>query len=305
MQLLVTGVNGFVGSWISAVLAADPRWQHIHLLPADGLELLDRAALTALLAERRPDAVLHLASQSSVAESIRDPQATMQVNVIGTLNLLDALEANAFAGRLLFVGSSEEYGLVAPTQLPVAEDAPLAPRNPYAVSKAAGEMLVLERVRRGRIDALCTRSFNHTGPRQDGRFVLPALVRQVTEIALGRRAAEILAGDLDITRDFIDVRDAITAYLLLLHQGASGTVYNVCGGREYRLSDLLGELLQLAGVNASVGRSPDLLRPAEQRRICGDNTRLRELGWTPAHTMTQTLAAMLDDCRATLEKEEQ
>lgn len=303
MKLLITGLSGFVGGWVRDLTAAATPWQGITILPATGLDLLDRAGLNAIVAAHRPDAVLHLAALSSVAGAIRDPVATANVNVIGTVNLLDALENAGFGGRLLCVGSSEEYGRSAADALPVAETAPLAPRNPYAASKVAAEMFVLERVRRGRLDAVCARPFNHTGPRQDGRFVLPSLARQVAEITLGLRPPEILAGDLNITRDFLDVRDVVSAYLTLLQRGESGGIYNVSSGHESRLADLLDIMCRLARVEAVVQRDPALLRPVEQRRNCGDNARLRALGWAPAYTMTQTLQSLLDYWRNIIEKE--
>lgn len=303
MKLLVTGLSGFVGGWIRDLVTDDPQWRDVSLLPADGYDLLDRDSLDALVTARRPDAVLHLAASSSVAEAIRDPVATANVNVIGTLHLLDALEAAGFTGRFLHVGSSEEYGRVEAETLPVAETAPLEPRNPYAASKAAAEMFVLERVRRGKLDAVLARPFNHTGPRQDSRFVLPSLARQVAEIALRRRPPAILAGDLDITRDFLDVRDVATAYLTLLLHGKCGGIYNVCSGHESRLVDLLASLLRLAGTSADVQRDPALLRPAEQRRVCGENARLRALGWAPRYSLEQTLLSLLDYWKELIAKE--
>jgi GDP-4-dehydro-6-deoxy-D-mannose reductase len=303
MKLLVTGFTGFVGGWISATASVDPRWNGIEILTVTA-DLLDGGALATNLTQCPPDAVIHLAALSSVAEAIHDPVKTAAVNVMGTLNLLDALEKTGFSGRFLFIGSSEEYGAMAADKLPVTETAPLAPRNPYAASKAAAEMFVLERARRGKLNAVCVRAFNHTGPRQDARFVLPSLARQVARVALGRQSAEILAGDLDITRDFLDVRDVVAAYLTLLQHGECATAYNVCSGQESRLSDLLDELQRLAGVRVVVKRDPAMLRPAEQRRVRGDATRLRALGWAPAYPMTQTLQSMLDEWLAIIEKEE-
>lgn len=294
MRLFVTGLSGFVGTWLTRVLEERRLPPPIELLAAPSLEIRDRQAVRGAVRDARPDAVLHLAAQSNVPQAIADPAATAEVNVIGTLNLLDALEAAGFKGRLLFVGSGDEYGLVEESSLPLREEAPLAPRNPYAASKAAAEMFVLERARRGRIDALCARPFNHTGPGQDARFVLPALARQVAAIAAGRRPAKIVAGDLDVTRDFLDVRDVVAAYLLLLDQGEAGGVYNVCSGAETHLRRALEQMLALAGVSAEVSRDPALLRPAEQRRHYGDNSRLRALGWTPAMSLAGTLADLID-----------
>lgn len=302
MRLLMTGSKGFVGGWLREVVASKSRWSNVEILAADA-DLLDCEALQQELGHHRPHAVIHLAAQSSVAAAIRDPVRTASVNVIGTLNLLEALEKTGFTGRLLFVGSSEEYGAVSADNLPVSEVVPLAPRNPYAASKAAAEMFVLERVRRGKLDAVCTRSFNHAGPRQDLRFVLPSLARQVARVKLGLQPAEIRVGDLEVTRDFLDVRDVASAYLTLLQRGITGSIYNVCSGQERRLADLLDTLLRLAGVNAVVKGDANLMRPVEQRRVCGDPTRLRALGWEPEIPIEQTLQSILDEWLENMKKE--
>jgi len=288
MKLLLTGANGFVGHYVQAVLPCVP-------LP-DGLDLRDRAALTAAVAAIRPDAVLHLAAQSFVPASFENPNETFEINFTGTLNLLEALQAAEFRGRLLFVGSGDTYGQVAEDALPVREDHPLRPRNPYAVSKVAAEALCYQWSQTSGFEIVMVRPFNHIGPGQSPRFAIADFARQVAEIRLGRRAPVLQVGDIDVTRDFTDVRDVVRAYGLLLEQGRNGEVYNVCSGREYRIRDLLQRLIALAGVEAAIEQDPARLRRAEQRRMVASFAALhRDTGWRPAIPVEDSLQDLLND----------
>ena len=287
-KLLLTGTNGFVGQHVRAALPCMP-------LP-DGLDLRDRAALTAAVAAIRPDAVLHLAAQSFVPAAFENPRETFDINFTGTLNLLEALQAAEFRGRMLFVGSGDTYGQVPEAALPVREDHPLRPRNPYAVSKVAAEALCYQWSQTSGFEIVMVRPFNHIGPGQSPRFVLADFARQVMEIRLGRRAPVLQVGDIDVTRDFTDVRDVVRAYGLLLEGGRNGEVYNVCSGREYRIRDLLQQLLALAGVDATIEQDPARLRRAEQRRMVASFAALqRDTGWQPAIPMEQSLQDLLND----------
>ena len=288
MKLLLTGANGFVGRYVQAAMPCVP-------LP-NGLDLRDRAALTAAVAAIRPDAVLHLAAQSFVPASFENPRETFDINLTGTLNLLDALQAVEFRGRMLFVGSGDTYGQVAEAALPVREDHPLRPRNPYAVSKVAAEALCYQWSQTSGFEIVMVRPFNHIGPGQSPRFVLSDFARQVMEIRMGRRASVLQVGDIDVTRDFTDVRDVVRAYGLLLERGRNGEVYNVCSGREYRIRDLLQQLIALAGVAAAIEQDPARLRRAEQRRMVASFAALhRDTGWQPAISMEESLQDVLND----------
>ena len=288
MKLLLTGANGFVGQYVQAALPCVP-------LP-DGLDLRDPAALTAAVASIQPDAVLHLAAQSFVPASFENPRETFDINLTGTLNLLEALQATGFGGRMLFVGSGDTYGQVAEAALPVREDHPLRPRNPYAVSKVAAEALCYQWSQTSGFEIVMVRPFNHIGPGQSPRFAIADFARQVTEIRLGRRAPVLQVGDIDVTRDFTDVRDVVRAYGMLLEQGRNGGVYNVCSGREYRIRDLLQQLITLAGVEATIEQDPARLRRAEQRRMVASFEALhRDTGWQPAIPMEESLQDLLND----------
>lgn len=297
MRLYVTGSTGFVGQWIRRrAEAQEGVWAGVEMVADGPLDILDTPALAASLGRFAPDAVLHLAAQSNVPAAIADPEATARTNVMGTLSLLAAMEQSAPAARLLNVGSGDVYGLVPEPALPIHEATPLAPRNPYAASKVAAEMFVLERARRGRLAACSVRSFNHTGPGQGPAFVFPAIARQLARLQrAGRREGEIVVGDLDITRDFLDVRDVADAYLMLLQQGEPGQVYNVASGVEVNLGQAAAQLAALARVDARFVRDPKLLRPAEQRRVRADAAPLRALGWAPRFSFDITLRDLLQD----------
>lgn len=288
MRLLLTGANGFVGQYVQAALPCVP-------LPV-GLDLRDRAALTAAVAAIWPDAVLHLAAQSFVPASFENPRETFDINLYGTLNLLEALQAAEFRGRMLFVGSGDTYGRVSEAALAVREDHPLRPRNPYAASKVAAEALCYQWSQTSGFEIVMVRPFNHIGPGQSSRFAIADFARQVMEIRLGRWAPVLQVGDIDVTRDFTDVRDVVRAYGMLLERGRNGGTYNVCSGREYRIRDLLRQLLTLAGVEATIEQDPTRLRPTEQRRMVASFEALhRDTGWQPAIPMEESLQDLLND----------
>jgi len=270
----------------------------VALVDTDGVEIdvRDRDQVLKALTRLRFDAVVHLAAQASVTVSFDDPELTHSVNFGGTSNLLWSLKELGFAGRLLYVGTAEEYGEVDEASLPVSEDQPLRPRSPYAVSKVAAEALCYQWSQTAGLDIVCVRPFNHAGPGQSASYVIPALARQVVEIRQGVRPVELVLGSLDVTRDVLDVRDVVSAYLALLDGGRSGEVYNVCSGVERSVRELATMLLERAGVQATLRTDERLVRPHEQRRMVGDNTKLRKAtGWKPVVPFDQTLDDVLHD----------
>jgi GDP-4-dehydro-6-deoxy-D-mannose reductase len=197
---------------------------------------------------------------------------------------------------MLFVGSGDTYGQVSEAALPVREDHPLRPRNPYAVSKVAAEALCYQWSQTSGFEIVMVRPFNHIGPGQSPRFAIADFAKQVMEIRLGRRAPVLQVGDIDVTRDFTDVRDVVRAYGMLLEQGRNGGIYNVCSGREYRVRDLLRQLITLAGVEAMIEQDPARLRRAEQRRMVASfETLHRDIGWQPLIPMKESLQDLLND----------
>lgn len=284
--LLVTGLSGFVGSYFAD--RGDVADLRIHGRPAD---LASAQEVHAAVARLQPSAVIHLAAQSSVALSREDAAATYRVNFEGTFNLLSALGACNFRGRMLFVGSGDVYGSVGPERLPVGEDVPLRPRNPYAVSKVAAEALCYQWSQTGPFEIVMARPFNHIGPRQNPVFAVADFARQVVAHRNGLGPGKLVVGDIDATRDFTDVRDIVDAYTALLAHGRNGEVYNVCSGTERSLREIVEGLFAAAGVRMDIEVAPDRLRPAEQRRMRGSYAKLHsDTGWQPRIPLAQTLA---------------
>jgi GDP-4-dehydro-6-deoxy-D-mannose reductase len=294
-KLLATGHRGFVGTALREYLQAhgDAPAQWCALTCES--DLLDPAQMQAMLEEHRPDWVVHLAAQSHVPQSWSDPARTLQVNVCGTANLLNALSESGFRGRLLYVSSADVYGSVQEAHLPVTEQAPPAPRNPYASSKVAAEVLCRQWAGTRGLDVVIARPFNHTGPGQRLDFALPGFAREIAAIKLGRQAPQVPVGDLDVTRDFLDVRDVVQAYLALLARGRGGETYNVCSGSEVHLGNALRILAAMAGVQARITVDPARFRPSEQRRMRGSHGKISaDTGWIPRIPLDETLQQLLD-----------
>ncbi len=301
-RLLVTGLDGFVGRVVQNMIdprSSDARFKLV--IPGGAIELLDPASLARAIEETRPDLVLHLAAQSFVPSSISDPRATYNVNFFGTLNLLEALRACGFSGRMLYVSSGDVYGLVAPDALPIVETYAVRPRNPYAVSKAAAELLCYQWTQNHAFDIVLARPFNHVGPGQADWFVVSDFARQIVEIKLGVREPVIRVGDIDVTRDFTDVRDVARAYFLLLESGKQGEVYNICSGKEQSIRYILERLIVIAGTKCEIARDEARFRPSEQKIMYGSYAKLNELvGWEPKIGIDESLKDVLSEWESKL-----
>jgi GDP-4-dehydro-6-deoxy-D-mannose reductase len=282
---------------MARLVGAEPAlgpWRMIDVPQA--LDLRDPEAAAALVKETAPDAVIHLAAQSWVPDAFRDPELTLQVNVLGTLNLLQALRRTGFSGRMVFVSTGDVYGGVPDDALPIREDRLPAPRNPYAVSKLAAEALCYQWSVTEGMEITIARAFNHIGPRQSERFVVSDFARQIAEIKLGRRQPTVSVGDIDVTRDFTDVRDVVRAYFALLRDGRSGEIYNICSGREQSIRALLHRLAAIAGVGISIQQDPSRLRKSEQRRVVGDPTKMHgATGWQSTTELDESLTSILHE----------
>lgn len=297
-KLLITGLNGFVGGHLQSLLASmqDGPW---HLLESPVHDLLEPASLDAWLQDDCPDAVIHLAGQTFVPEAFRDPAQTIKVNLLGTLNLLQALKRRGFSGTFLYVSSGDVYGQVAEDELPIRECRLPQPRNPYAVSKVAAELLCLQwgYVEPWRI--MVARPFNHIGTGQGEAFVIPSMARQLIRVRQGLQPARLEVGDVDVTRDFLDVRDVLQAYLALLARGQNGEIYNVCSGIELKVRDMITRLAELADVDVELIQDSARMRRAEQRRVVGCADKLQQgTGWKPGVSITETLQSVLSDWEA-------
>jgi GDP-4-dehydro-6-deoxy-D-mannose reductase len=262
------------------------------------VNLLDRDMVDEIISEFRPDYVLHLASFSSVAFSWEHPVDCFNNNTNIFLNITESIRACGLEHcRILSVGSSEEYGNVTEDQIPLREDMKLYPVSPYAVARVSQEMLAKVLVDGYGMKIILTRSFNHMGPFQDGRFVIPSFIRRVLDIkAAGNDKGEIETGDISIIRDFVDVRDVVRAYYLLLTEGTPGEVYNICGGKGVALSQVIDEIADLVGVTVETKVNPQFVRPGDNKIIIGSADKIQqELQWKAEIPLRQTLQDMIEN----------
>lgn len=304
-RALIVGAAGFVGKYLADELNAAGEWSvcvtkmpqealSIAAVTAYDLNILDRAAVDTLLAELRPQVIFHLAAQSSVAVSWKNPGLTVDVNIKGTLNLLDAVRDCGFSPRVLLIGSSEEYGAVAPEEIPVKETTLPRPGNIYAVTKNTQNQLGRLYAQAYGLDILSTRSFNHIGPNQTPLFVVADFCRQVVEIEKGRHEPALQVGNLSAKRDFTDVRDVVRAYRLLALTGEKGETYNVGQGKAVEINAILQMILALSKETIRVEIDPAKLRPVDVPIIEADISKLQEAtGWKPEISLGQTLEETL------------
>jgi len=260
------------------------------------IDLLDKDGIENLIYEFQPEYILHLASFSSVSFSWKNPVLSYQHNINIFLNLLEAVRKLNIEGKILSVGSSEEYGNVDKDQLPLKEESPLNPISPYAVARVSQEMLSKVYVDGFGMDIVMTRSFNHIGPGQKDIFVISSFARQIVGLKKDKpRKNEIRTGDISVIRDFIDVRDVVRAYYLLLQKGKNGEIYNICSGRGFSLSEIINKMAQIAGVNVIPRLDKRLIRPKDNKIIIGSNEKVkRDIGWDMKISLEKSLEDILE-----------
>jgi len=287
-KVFITGSSGFVGQHLTKYLSGQA--MEVIALP-NSIDIRNKEDITKFCSNYSFDAVVHLAAQSFVPRSIINPKETYEINFTGTLNILEALRLSKFRGVFLYIGSSDVYGIVPEPSLPIMESVPLSPMSPYAESKVAAELLCKKwSISEDKMRIVMTRSFNHIGPLQEERFVISGLCKQVAMIKCGLQKPCIRVGNLEVTRDFTDVRDVVCAYLMLLEGGMNGVTYNVCSGQEIHLQSVLLELRQIANIDFSVEVSSDLYREAEQVRAFGSYDKIKkDVGWAPKILFNQSL----------------
>jgi GDP-4-dehydro-6-deoxy-D-mannose reductase len=314
MRVLITGLTGFVGSHLADYLVAlggievygTYRWRsrmdnvehlrdRVQLVECD---LRDASGVRAMLGTVRPERIFHLAAQSYVPASWRNPSETLTGNVACQLNLFEGVRAAGLSPRIQIAGSSEEYGHVLPHEVPIREENPLRPLSPYAVSKVAQDLLAYQYWMSYRLHTVRTRGFNHTGPRRGEVFVTSNFARQIAEIEKGIREPIVRVGNLESVRDFTDVRDMVRAYWLALEHGEPGDVYNLCSGRGHTIRSVLEKLIEMAHVKVDVQEEPGRLRPSDVVNLLGDYGKFRRLtGWEPTIPLEVTLKDVLEHWR--------
>lgn len=301
-KVLIFGAGGFVGSYLSreffehgyAVVGSDKATRRqlppeVAFHPAD---LLNAEEVESLVNAVGPDIVINLAAISSVGASWGIPQTTIEVNVVGALNILEAARKAEKKPRILFVGSSEEYVI---TEQAINEETELNASNPYGISKVTQEnFAALYRVHYG-LQVYCVRPFNHTGVGQRDSFVLPSFCKQVADIEKSGQPGTIQVGNLNIERDFSHVKDIVRAYRMIVEQDDCRAIYNVGSGTAYNLTELLRYITKLSHQSISIEVDPARFRPSDQPRICCDHSRItEELGWTPEYSVYDALKEMYD-----------
>jgi len=312
VRALITGIAGFAGSHLAEYLLAQTEWEvwGIDLRPSENIahlrpqlrflqgDLTDDQRVMETLREARPDVIFHLAAQAYVPLSWQDPWGTLETNIRAQVNLLQGVVRLGLEPRILVVGSNEEYGLIAPEELPVKETNPLRPDSPYGVSKIAQDMLGFQYHLSHGLKIVRVRPFNHIGPRQKEHFVAPAFAKQIAEIEAGLGPPVIRVGNLSPQRDFTDVRDMVRAYHLAITQGEVGEVYNIGSEQPRSIRELLETLLSLSPIPIRVEQDPSRFRPSDVPVSYCDASKFRaRTGWEPRIPFQQSLRDVLDDWR--------
>src|SRR5881296_3109857 len=317
MRILITGITGFVGSHLTewalsrgADVIGALRWrsntEHIeHLrdrLTLIQSELRELSSARDLVERARPDYIVHLAAQSFVGASWQTPAETLMTNAIGQMNLFEAIRQLGSASRFLVIGSSEEYGLVEPDELPIRETNPLRPLSPYAVSKVAQDLMGWQYFKSYGMHVVRARAFNHTGPRRGSAFATSNFAKQIAEMEAGLREPVVLVGDLKPTRDFSDVRDIVRGYWTLLERGTPGEVYNLCSGVDWSIERVLAFLIGKSTLpHIEIRQDAARLRPSDVPILRGSRAKIESaLGWRGTIPLEQTLTDLLEYWRQRL-----
>jgi GDP-4-dehydro-6-deoxy-D-mannose reductase len=310
-RVFITGATGFVGRHLMNALKPTEYSLYGTTYPQPPCPDEDNIRFLDLRSERdvfealksvRPDWIFHLAAVSNVRQSWEKKKETMETNILGTFSLFEAVKKFAPTARLLFVSSSDIYGVLpaadAAEVRPLSEEDPFQLVSPYALSKFAGELMAGFYRRSEDLDVVIVRPFPHTGPGQSSDFVCSDWARQIIRIERGSQEPVLRVGNIEVRRDFTDVRDSVRAYILLLEKGKTGEVYNVCSGRTTALREILGIFLSSTTRNVRIEQDPERVRKADIPCLAGDNRKIREeTGWEPHFTLDRTLADLLDDWR--------
>lgn len=315
MKVLVTGGGGFAGlHLLRELLSGDrgsiaatalddaqgyPEEDALSRVEWFSMDVGSTESIRGVMERCRPDVVYHLAGQASVGQSFEAPLETWEVNATGTLRVISALrDLEHLPRRLLLISSAEVYGEVDLSQQPIGEDAPVRPVTPYGASKAAAEIAAFTLGPVVGVEIVVARSFNHIGPGQDERFVLPSIALQLTRIRRGEGTPVVQVGNLDVERDFLDVRDVARGYVQLMEAGEPAHAYNVCSGQSRSLLTVIRRLIELSETGARLEFDSARARPVDIAHLVGDPARIQTLGWRPRATLDETLRDLLAEAEA-------
>ncbi len=311
-KILITGVSGFAGSHLAEYLISKQQYsifgtylQEESLINVSEIEKkiqLTKIDLTrgddvsSLIKQAKPDFVFHLAAATSPAESFTNPGATITNNAMAQIHLLEAIRKEKLLDtKILIISSADVYGKVAKNDLPIDENTPFMPVDPYAVSKITQDYLGLQYFLSYQLKIVRARPFNHTGPRQSPQFVVSSFAKKIASIEKGEIEPVLKVGNLDAKRDFTDVRDMVQAYALLLGKGKIGDVYNIGSGVSYSISEILQKLLSFSKKEITIEKDPLLMRPGDAPNLVCDNRKISdEIGWKPMISLDTTLEDTLD-----------
>lgn len=304
-KVLIIGINGFVGAHLYnelkrnyyEVYGADLKMKNLDNNDLFKLDILDKNNVLQVLKDIKPDYIINLAAISSVKLSWEIPQKTFDVNVNGTINILESMKELSLKARLLLIGSSEQYGDIDYTE-PVSEKQELNALNPYGISKAAQEKVAQMYVKAYGIDVILVRAFNHIGPGQEKGFVVPDFISQIVDIEKGLLEPKIKVGNLSAERDFTDVRDVVRGYRLILEKGEKGEVYNIGSGEAISIKKILNLILEKSSLEITIEKDMKKFRTIETPRIQCDISKIKsKVGWTPVISMEESLNSIINEWR--------
>lgn len=309
-KALITGIAGFVGSHLAELLLSQgyevyglcrPRTKRDHIesiinkLHLEDADLLDSHSLYTTISRIKPEYIFHLAAQSFVPTSWVSPSVTLEVNIVGSANLFEAVRQAGIDPVIQIACSSEEYGLVLKDELPIKETNPLRPLSPYAVSKLAMDYLGYQYFQSYKVKIVRTRGFNHTGPRRGETFAESNFAKQVAMIEKGKQDPIIYVGNLEAQRDYTDVRDMVRAYVVATQMCDFGDVYNICTGHAVKIGDMLNLLLSFTKIKVEIKPDPLRMRPSDVPVLIGDNTKfVAKTGWKPEVPFEKTMEDLLN-----------
>lgn len=306
-KYLITGVNGFCGRHLIDVLVGgsnsvygisrsipDDLIAHHPAVTYEQCNMIDHTSIYNILKKIKPDYIFHFAAESMVSSSWKNPISIMNNNIISQINIFEAVRELELSTRIIVACSSEEYGLIKESDLPINEKCCFNPLSVYAVSKVSQDMLAYQYYKSYDMDIVRVRSFNLTGPGRPRFYALSSFAYQIAQIEKYSQSGTVSVGNLDVSRDYTDVRDAVKGYVQIAQKALPGSVYNLCSGKSYNLRELLNILITLSTSDITTKVDPNKFRPSDLPLMQGDNTKIKhEINWEPKIDIYKTLEDLL------------